>query len=277
MEVMIFKGSVIFMEAINKFYLINGRVDKVKNFINNNENGSIIYEVLRVINGNPAFLDAHIERMKKSFELINKKVPFTNEELISYVNKVIESNDKIVGNIKITYNTASEELKVYYIKHSYPKDELYKYGVKTILYYGERENPNAKIVNSTFRERVTEEIKKANAFEAILVDRNGFITEGSKSNIFAIEDGKLVTAKGEAVLKGITREKIMKIAQQIGLEVEEKDIKASNIEKLEAMFISGTSPKILPIAFVGEIELDVNNLALRKLMKAYDELLSGKI
>lgn len=264
------------MEAINKFYLINGKVDKVENFTVNNEKGSIIYEVLRVINGNPAFLNAHIERMKKSFELINKKFPFTNEELISYVNKVIESNDKIVGNIKITYNTASEELKVYYIKHSYPKDEFYKNGVKTILYYGERENPNAKIVNSTFRERVTEEIKKANAFEAILVDRNGFITEGSKSNIFAIEDGKLVTAKGEAVLKGITREKIMKIAEEIGLEVEEKDIKASDIENLEAMFISGTSPKILPIAFVGEVELDVNNLALRKLMKAYDELLLGK-
>lgn len=264
------------MEAINKFYLINGKLDKVENFSDNNEKGSIIYEVLRVINGNPAFLLAHIERMKKSFELINKKFPFTNEEMISYVNKVIESNDYIVGNIKITYNTALEELKIYYIKHFYPKDEFYKEGVKTILYYGERENPNAKIVNSTFREKVTEEIKKADAFEAILVDRNNFITEGSKSNIFAIEDGKLITAKGEAVLKGITREKIIGIAKEIGVEVEEKDIKVSNIENLEAMFISGTSPKILPINFVGEIKLDVNNLVLRKLMQAYDELLLGK-
>lgn len=264
------------MEAINKFYLINGKVKEVKDFTENNEKGSVIYEVLRVINGNPAFLVAHIERMKKSFELVNKRFPFTNEELISYVNKVIESNNKAIGNIKITYNTALKELKVYYIKHSYPSDELYKNGVKTILYYGERENPNAKIVNSTFREKVTEEIKKAHAFEAILVDRNGFITEGSKSNIFAIEAGKLVTAKGEAVLKGITREKIMNIAAEIGLEVEEKDIKASEIEKLDAMFISGTSPKILPIAFVDDIKLDVNNKELRKLMQAYDGILEEK-
>lgn len=261
------------MEAINKFYLINGKLNEVNNFTEDNKTGSIIYEVLRVINGNPAFLVAHIERMKKSFELINKKFPFTNEEVISYVNKVIESNDKVIGNIKITYNTVSEELKVYYIKHSYPSDELYKNGVKTILYYGERENPNAKIVNSTFREKVTEEIKKANAFEAILVDRNGCITEGSKSNIFAIENGKLVTAKGEAVLKGITREKIINIAKEIGLKVEEKDIKALEIEKLDAMFISGTSPKILPISFVDDIKFDVNNKELRKLMQAYDKLL----
>ena len=264
------------MEAINKFYLINGKLNEVNNFTEDNKTGSIIYEVLRVINGNPAFLLAHIERMKKSFELINKEFPFTNEEVISYVNEVIESNDNITGNIKITYNTASEDLKIYYIRHSYPSDELYKNGVKTILYYGERENPNAKIVNSTFREKVTEEIKKAHAFEAILVDRNGFITEGSKSNIFAIDGGKLVTARGEAVLKGITREKIMNIAAEIGLEVEEKDIKASEIEKLDAMFISGTSPKILPIAFVDDIKLDVNNKELRKLMQAYDGILEGK-
>ena len=81
------------------------------------------------------------------------------------------------------------------------RDRLYTEGVKTILYYGERENPNAKIVNDNFRAKVTEEIKKSNAFEAILVDRNGLITEGSKSNIFAIKDGKLITAKAEAVLK----------------------------------------------------------------------------
>lgn len=276
MEVKSFKGSVLFVEAINKFYLNNREIKAVKNFTEDSEKGKIIYEVLRIINGNPAFLLAHIERMKNSFDLINKEFPFTIEEMITFVNKVIESNDSIIGNIKITYNTATENLKVYYIKHSYPSDELYKVGVKTILYYGERENPNAKIVNSDFREKVTEEIKKANAFEAILVDRNGFITEGSKSNIFAIEGRKIITAKGEAVLKGITRDKIMKIAKEIGLEVEERDIKATEITNLDAMFISGTSPKILPIAFVNDINLDVNNEELRKLMKAYDELLEGK-
>ena len=54
------------------------------------------------------------------------------------------------------------------------------------------------------------------------------------------------------------------------------DIKSEDIDKLDAMFISGTSPKILPIAFVNNIKLDVNNITLRKLMKAYNELLEGK-
>lgn len=264
------------MEAINKFYLNNEKVEAVNKFTEDGEKGSIIYEVLRVINGKAVFLKDHIERMKKSFALINMEFPFQIEDVEKKVNEVIKNNDNVLGNIKITYNTASNKLKIYYIKHSYPNDELYNKGVKTILYYGERENPNAKIVNTSFREKVTEEIKKSNAFEAILVDRNGLITEGSKSNIFAIKDGTLITAKAEAVLKGITREKIIGIAKAIGIEVEEADIKAIDIDELDAMFISGTSPKILPISFVNNIRLDVNNITLRKLMKAYNELLEGK-
>lgn len=264
------------MEAINKFYFNNEKIEEVNEFTEDSEKGSIIYEVLRVINGKAVFLKDHIQRMKKSFEIINMEFPFKVEYLEKKVNEVIKNNDNIVGNIKITYNTASRNLKIYYIKHSYPSDELYNEGVKTILYYGERENPNAKIVNASFREKVTEKIKKANAFEAILVDRNGLITEGSKSNIFAIKDGKLITAKAEAVLRGITRDKIIGIAKVIGIEVEEVDIKSIDIDKLDAMFISGTSPKILPIAFVNNIKLDINNITLRKLMKAYNELLEGK-
>ena len=244
------------MEAINKFYLNNEKIEDVNEFNEDSEKGSIIYEVLRVINGKAVFLKDHIERMKRSFALINMEFPFNTEDVEKKVNEVIKKNDNVLGNIKITYNTASKNLKIYYIKHSYPSNELYTEGVKTILYYGERENPNA--------------------FEAILVDRNGLITEGSKSNIFAIKDGKLITAKAEAVLKGITRDKIIDIAKEIGIEFEEVYIKSEDIDKLDAMFISGTSPKILPIAFVNNIKLDVNNITLRKIMKAYNELLEGK-
>ena len=204
------------METINKFYLNNEKIEDVNEFNEDSEKGSIIYEVLRVINGKAVFLKDHIERMKRSFALINMEFPFNTEDVEKKVNEVIKKNDNVLGNIKITYNTASKNLKIYYIKHSYPSNELYTEGVKTILYYGERENPNAKIVNDNFRAKVTEEIKKSNTFEAILVDRNGLITEGSKSNIFAIKDGKLITAKAEAVLKGITRDKIIDIAKEIG-------------------------------------------------------------
>ena len=160
--------------------------------------------------------------------------------------------------------------------HSYPSKEYYKKGVKVILYYGERENPNLKVVSTAFRAKISEKMKEANAHEALLVDRHGFITEGSKSNFFGIKDKNLITAKGEAVLRGITRDKIFKIAKSLGIEVEEKEIKASEISDLDSLFISGTSVAILPISQVDDIKFDVNNEILIKIMKRYNELLENK-
>ena len=120
-------------------------------------------------------------------------------------------------------------------------------------------------------------MKETKAHEALLVDRNGFITEGSKSNFFAIKDKKLITAKGETVLRGITRDKIFKIAEELGVEVEEKEIKATEIRELDSLFISGTSVAILPISQIDDIKFDVNNEILRNIMKKYNNLLEGKL
>ena len=183
---------------------------------------------------------------------------------------LIKNENKFEGNIKITYEVYEKILKIFFIEHSYPSSEMYENGVKTILYFGERENPNAKIVNENFREKVNKEIKDKNVYEAILVDKNGYITEGSKSNIFMIKDNKLLTSPVKAVLPGVTRGEIINLAEKLEIEIKEVEYKYSDIDKLDGMFISGTSPKVLPIKSVNNINLDPNNSIIRKLMLEYD-------
>lgn len=230
----------------------------------------IIYEVIRIIDGKPLFLENHLDRMKNSFKIINEEFTLTYDEIISEIKKVIKTQNTMNGNIKLTYGINEKVLNIFFIEHSYPSDEMYAKGVKTILYFGERENPNAKIINQNFREKVTDEIKKNNAYEAILVDRNGYITEGSKSNIFMVKDKVLLTSPANAVLPGVTRGEIIKIAKQCGVQVKEVEYKYSEINELDGMFISGTSPKILPINQVDDIKLDENNKIIRILMEAYN-------
>lgn len=230
----------------------------------------IIYEVLRVVDGKAIFLESHLIRMKNSFELIGERFTLNYEEIISEIDKLIISENKFNGNIKITYEIYRKELKIFFIEHSYPSSEMYEDGVETILYFGERENPNAKIVNEDFREKVNKEIKDKNVYEAILVDKNGYITEGSRSNIFMIKDKKLLTSHIKAVLPGVTRGEIIKLAEKLGIETKEVEYKYSDVEKLDGMFISGTSPKVLPIKQVNNIRLNVNNDIIRKLMLEYD-------
>lgn len=231
----------------------------------------VIYEVLRVIDGKPLFLESHLARMKNSFKLINEEFSLKSEDICAKINMLIKSENKNVGNIKITYKVNEKKLDVFFIDHFYPTEDMYENGVKTILYFGERENPNAKIVNDDFRSKVNKEIKENNAFEAILIDRNGFITEGSKSNIFMVKDNKLLTSQTKAVLPGVTRGEVIELAKECGIEVEEVEYSYKDIYKLDGMFISGTSPKVLPINSVDNIELNPKNDIVLKLMKKYND------
>lgn len=237
----------------------------------------VIYEVLRVIDGKPLFLEKHLERMNNSFEIINKKMPFAEDEIEQKLKQLIDNENKKEGNIKITYSINSKELKMFFIEHSYPGEDMYENGVKTILYFGERNNPNAKIVNDDFRTKVNEKIKENNAYEAILVDRNGYITEGSRSNIFMIKGETVITSPLKAVLPGVTRSVILDIIKDNNIEIIEEEYSYKDIDKLDGMFISGTSPKVLPISKIGDIPINEKNILVNKIMKKYNEKMDDYI
>lgn len=260
------------MEAISKYYLEDGHLEPIKNYTNDSlDRGRIIYEVIRVINNVPLFYEDHLKRLESSFRLMEKPFSYSYDKIKEYLTKLIEANKIENGNIKLTFDIKTDTMKVFSIKHNYPNENLYKTGVKTILFHGERTNPNAKVVDSSFREKVTEEINKASAFEAILVNNSGFITEGSKSNIFLIKEDKLYTSPLEDVLPGVTRGRIINLAKSLGIKVEEKNINYKDIENFDAMFISGTSPKILPISSVDNIQLSIDNEMMQVLIKEFNE------
>ncbi|MBN1051126.1 aminotransferase class IV [Clostridium botulinum] len=257
------------MEGINKFFIENSNIKEINQLENIKVPGKVIYEVLRIIHGKPLFLENHLLRMENSFKLINIDQCLDNFKIRNDIENLVRENEKLEGNIKLTYNVNEKVMRIFFINHSYPNEEMYKNGVKTILYFGERENPNAKIVNLNFREKVNIKIKENNAYEAILVDRNGYITEGSKSNIFMVKENVLLTSPIKTVLPGVTRGEIINIAIENGIKVEEVSYKYSDIEKLDGMFISGTSPKILPINQVDSIKMNSNEI-INKLIKCYN-------
>lgn len=260
------------MEVVSKYYLEDGHLESISNYTKDTtEKGRIIYEVIRVIDKVPLFFEDHIKRLESSFRLMEKEFSYKYDKIKEYLVKVIDANHIKSGNIKLTFDIKTDTMKVFSIKHSYPTEDMYKSGVNTILYHGERINPNAKVVDNNFREKVTDEIIKANVFEAILVNSKGFITEGSKSNIFMIEGNVLYTSPLEDVLPGVTRGKIIYLAKKLGIRFEEKKVTFQETKRLDAMFISGTSPKILPIAKVDNINLNIKNQLMQKLIKNFDE------
>ena len=262
-------------EAIKKHYMANGRListDDLDIFYSIEK--PPIYEVIRVIDGIPLFLEDHLERMRISGELVGVSINRSDEEIEKDIMKLIEANGVENLNIKLLCANIEGEgqvLLAYFIKSFYPPEEYYRDGIHTILFHHERENPNAKVLKYSFKEEVAKKLEENKAFEALLVNNDGYITEGSRSNMFFVKENKIYTAPKGTVLLGITRQHIMEVCKELSIEVVEENIHVDDLDRLEGAFMSGTSVNVLPISTIEDIRLNsVNNHIIRKIAKGYE-------
>ncbi|RKD18596.1 branched-chain amino acid aminotransferase [Pelobium manganitolerans] len=130
--------------------------------------------------------------------------------------------------------------------------------LKTCISKTEKPTPssipiNAKITGNYINSVLAITDAKARGFdEAILVDVNGFISETTSANVYMEKGGKLYTPKADNVMPGITRATVMKIAEQLEIEVIEKDITVEEFKNADSAFACGTAVEIIGIKSVDE-------------------------
>jgi branched-chain amino acid aminotransferase len=236
-----------------------------------------IYEVFRVAQKVPLFIEDHIDRFFQTAKLAAIKTNFSKIQLADYINIVIRNNSLENGNIKISfYPIANEDtqLFIYYTPHAYPTEEEYTIGVNVDLYFAERKNPNAKVMNTDMRHSTDEAKHDQGVYELLLVDNEGFITEGSRSNVFFIKDGLLITPPADTVLEGITRKQILSLCRENGIDFQESKVHHSELSNFDTLFISGTSRRVLPVKRVNNLDFSVKNILLKRLQKLFDKKVS---
>jgi branched-chain amino acid aminotransferase len=236
-----------------------------------------IYEVIRILEGVPVFLEDHLERMHESLALVGQISIKSTEEVRNLISLLIKSNGTKNGNVKfVVGESLPDGILLYMIPHSYPDEAMYENGIATAVLKLERTNPNAKIVNTSYKEIVAEFIKDKRVYEALLVNREGCITEGSRSNVFFVASDTLMTPPLKDVLGGITRKKIIDIAKSAGIPFRETDIRLELINELQGAFMSGTSPKVLPISRIDKTEIPSAKCSIiSRLMKLYNAEIEG--
>jgi branched-chain amino acid aminotransferase len=249
-------------------------VDKsIINNINFND-GVMVYEVIRIIENVPLFFEEHLMRLHFSANLTANKITMSDSEILHSIQQLIIENQISTGNIKLMIqfkNNGLSSFFCFFIKHNYPTDLQYENGIIVKLFSNERQNPAAKIINTNFKKESELFINESLIYEALLVNKNGWITEGSKSNVFFIKGNLLFTAPKSMILSGITRKFVLKSAHLSYVDVIEECINQKDIHLYDAAFISGTSPKILPISSIENVNYNVNNPILRKIMSDYDD------
>jgi branched-chain amino acid aminotransferase len=258
---------------LHRYFIFNGELKPNSEF-RASENAGGIYEVLRVESGVSLFTEDHLERFYNSAALAGKAIRFGQSEITLFISELIRENQVLTGNILLS---CKENLKAFFIPHKYPDSKWYETGVPCGILKAERENPNAKVFQTPVRQQADEMMEKEGLYEVLLVDHFNRVTEGSRSNVFFVKNDSLITPPGNEVLLGITRQKTILLAKEAGIPFFEKDVLLEDLPRFQAAFITGTSPKILPVSQIGEGKFDPQNYLVQQLRKKYDELIADYI
>lgn len=258
---------------LHKFFIYDGEIKPNSEF-RTSENAGGVYEVLRVLEGTPLFLEEHLDRFFTSAQLAGKTIRFSKGQIEGFLNLLTEKNEAGAGNILLSCKT---RLKALFISHKYPELTWYESGVTCGLLTAERKNPNAKVFQTPVRQQADELMEQNGFYEVLLIDYQGRVTEGSRSNVFFVDEGRLITPPGHEVLLGITRQKTIQLAKNAGFPLFEKEVLLEEVPGFQAAFITGTSPKILPLSRIGKWNFNPQNHTVQQLRNAYDDLISSYI
>lgn len=260
------------MNILSEKNINNGKIiskDELEKLLK--EDSAKIYEVIRVMNRKPVFLKEHFDRMKESIQLSKIEGRLDFNDYKKSVELLIKENEFENCNIRVSYYYNTTEITLFYfIESYYPSKEQFKSGVHTVTAKVQRHNPNVKAFQKDFKERVQQIIDETNAFEAILINEDDTVSEGSKSNIFFVKNNKLVTSPDSAVLLGVTRSKVIEICENNEIEVEKRIIKLEELDSFDGAFITGTSNDVLSIRTIDDRIYDsAENEIVRKAYELY--------
>jgi branched-chain amino acid aminotransferase len=275
-----YKNMSFMGECRGRYFIENGEIRETSLFDNLCiYEGVQVYEVIRVMDGVPLFFEDHALRLEESGRLSGYTSLARSEDILADILLLSQKNGVINGNVKVVfrYNGEGNHYLLYFIEAIYPDNSLYTEGVKTILYRAERRNPAVKLFNYRLRASVLDTLLAKGAYEAFLVNRNGCITEGSRSNVFFVADNQLVTAGDKHVLGGITRKKVIDICESEGIGIRYRCMESNRLLSVDAVFLTGTSPQVLPVRSIDEIDFPVNNAITTSIIRQYSSMVTEYI
>ncbi len=262
-------------EAAHNFFVVNHDLRPTAEMaIFDKIPATAIYEVIQIRQGVPLFFEAHMERFRQSASFTGIRIQKQETEIQHEIVDLVEKNNCDHVNVKLLSTTVDGKATflTYFIPTEFPNSKAHAEGVHTILFSGERISPNIKTIQGSYREQVQAARKASNAYEALLTDKAGYITEGSRSNVFFVgKDGKTYTSPAGSVLVGVTRTQVMKICSRIGLPVLEKTLHRRDLTGIQGAFITGTTVDVTPIRSISRIHLDsATNPLVRKIEAEYE-------
>ncbi|PIR74522.1 MAG: hypothetical protein COU35_02035 [Candidatus Magasanikbacteria bacterium CG10_big_fil_rev_8_21_14_0_10_47_10] len=208
-----------------------------------------VYETIRLKKGSPLFLRDHIDRLFFSADQLGISPACSKNDIATWINTLIKNQAIETANIKMILigNDPTPTLYIFLLAPKFVEKKEYRDGIMTISVEYERFLPQAKSLNMLGSTLAYRAAKQADCYDALLVDRQGNITEGTRSNFFAMRGTDLYTPPAVTVLAGITRTHVIACAKENGRQVYEQTIPLADALSYDTLFLTNTSSGIVPI------------------------------
>jgi branched-subunit amino acid aminotransferase/4-amino-4-deoxychorismate lyase len=233
-----------------------------------------VYETIRVRKRQPLFIADHLLRLRISCETLSLTHRFSDDVIANAIRSLIAALSQDTYNIKILLigasSSADTALYILASNPQYPEKSVYRDGVHTITKQFERAFPQAKSLNMLQSYIAYRDAKQENAYDALLINRHGEVTEGTRTNFFVLDGMTIVSPPAAVILLGVTRKHVLDVAVQQGFTYREEPIKLQHAHEFDAAFLTSTSTKIVPIRSIGSKQCNPIPETLRALMSAFD-------
>ena len=208
-------------------------------------------------------LDDHIERLFHSANALSMKLNFTRNQLRGAIKKLIKTNklsDAYIrplayygyGNIGIFPKEIPTNIAIITIpwKHYYSKDLR----IKTSKYvrHSEKSAVYGTKISGNYANSILAmyEVRKKGFDEALMLDLDGYISEGPAENIFLVKNKALIAPSSRSALPGITRDSILRISKNLGIKAYEKRVRPDEVKDADELFFCGTATEVATIISV---------------------------
>ncbi|MFG0327100.1 MAG: branched-chain-amino-acid transaminase [Phycisphaerales bacterium JB037] len=233
--------------------------------------GDGIFEGIRVYRGKIFKCGQHMDRLWRCAERIKLQIPYSREEMVEIQRRCIETNEIVDGYIRliVTRGVGTLGLNPYACPRAgviciadqirlYPQ-EMYEQGMKVVVAERPRIpidclDPRIKSLNYLNNILAKMEALDQGLFEVIMLNTEGFVSEGSGDNIFIIKDGKVITPPDTAgILQGITRRFVIEeLCPKLGIPCEERLFRIEELLEADEVFLTGSAAEIIAVTKVGE-------------------------
>ena len=251
--------------------------------------GSSVFEGERAYCGKIFENRKHTERLLESARLLDMPVGYTVEEIEKAKSDVMEKNGLADAYVRpVIWRASGEDMGVGARKNKVKMAiAAWEWGA----YYGDAKFKGAKLDISKWKrpspETIPSQAKAAGLYmictiskhqaeekgcsDSLMLDYRGYVAEATGANVFFVKDGEVHTPLPDCFLNGITRQTVIKLLNDLNVNIHERHIMPRELEDFEQCWLTGTAAEVTPVGRIGDYSFEVGALT-RSIAKTYELL-----